>query len=123
MIVNLDSLKRMYLFLAVFYYCGFVNFLSRILSGGRGSDLMAENASGSLYKQIIGILLLLVGTYLISKKNHKILLFSFTFEIWICLWTRVANFTFGFLRHNFNPFGFLTKACNNIIYVQNKKHN
>lgn len=72
--IKFSTIKQIYLFLAVFYYCGFLNFFSRLAAGGRGSDLMAENASGSLYKQIIGLILLLLGTYIISKNNHKVVI-------------------------------------------------
>ncbi len=72
--ISLSTIKQVYLFLAVFYYCEFLNFFSRIVSGGRSSDLMAENASGSLYKQVVGVILLLMGTYIVSRTNPKVVI-------------------------------------------------
>tara|TARA_R110001583_G_scaffold195466_1_gene373983 strand:- start:9044 stop:10303 length:1260 start_codon:yes stop_codon:yes gene_type:complete len=71
--VTIDTLKRAYLFTTIFYYMGFMNFASRMLAGGRADDLMSSNASGNAAKQIIGILLLVTGIYLLLKLEKKLL--------------------------------------------------
>ena len=88
--ITLDTLKRVYLFTTVFYYFGFLSFTSRILSGGGSSDLMSANASGNAAKQVIGILLLLSGVYLLLKVDKKLLFSMLIKSLW--WWVLIAFF-------------------------------
>ena len=87
--ITLDTLKRAYLFTTVFYYFGFLSFASRLLSG-RADDLMSANASGNAAKQIIGILLLLTGIYLLLKVDKKLLFAMLIKSLW--WWVLIAFF-------------------------------
>ncbi|AEE24249.1 exopolysaccharide production protein [Glaciecola sp. 4H-3-7+YE-5] len=88
--ITIDTLKRAYLFTTVFYYFGFLSFTSRILSGGGSSDLMSANASGNAAKQVIGILLLLSGVYLLLKVDKKLLFSMLIKSLW--WWVLIAFF-------------------------------
>ncbi|ABG39617.1 exopolysaccharide production protein [Paraglaciecola sp. T6c] len=88
--ITLDTLKRAYLFTTVFYYFGFLSFTSRLLAGGRADDLMSANASGNAAKQIVGILLLLTGIYLLLKVDKKLLFSMLIKSLW--WWVLIAFF-------------------------------
>mgnify|MGYP003664823665 CR=1 FL=1 len=88
--ITLDTLKRAYLFTTVFYYFGFLSFTSRLLAGGRADDLMSANASGNAAKQVVGILLLLMGIYLLLKVDKKLLYSMLIKSLW--WWVLIAFF-------------------------------
>lgn len=73
MSISVETLKRIFLFLSLFYYAGFLAFFSRLLLGGKGDDLMGASASGNMPKQILGILLLLFGIVLLLRENKQFL--------------------------------------------------
>lgn len=87
--ITLDTLKRAYLFTTVFYYLGFLGFTSRFLKGG-GDDRMSAYASGNVGKQLIGVLLLLVGVYLLLKVDKKLLFSMLIKSLW--WWVLIAFF-------------------------------
>ncbi|MGQ8365241.1 O-antigen ligase family protein [Glaciecola sp. 1036] len=64
--LELVTFKRMFLGMSLFYYMGFLNFVTSFL-GSRGDDVFAANASGSLSNQILGIILLAMCLILIFQ--------------------------------------------------------
>ncbi|MDP5030051.1 O-antigen ligase, partial [Paraglaciecola sp.] len=87
--VSIEQLKRVYLFTAVFYYFGFMNFVSRFVSGGKAEDLMSANAAGSLAKQLVGVLLLGLSIFLLLKVNKKLLYSMLKASYW---WAIIIGF-------------------------------
>lgn len=98
--ITLDTLKRIYLFTTVFYYFGFLSFTSRLLKGGRAEDLMSYNASGNAGKQIIGILLLLAGVYLLLKADKKLLFSVLRKSLW---WWVLIGFFLASIAWSYEP--------------------
>tara|TARA_R110001583_G_scaffold116529_1_gene267302 strand:+ start:307 stop:1554 length:1248 start_codon:yes stop_codon:yes gene_type:complete len=98
--ITLDTLKRAYLFTTVFYYLGFLSFTSRFLQGGRADDLMSANASGNAAKQIIGILLLVTGIYLLLKVDKKLLFNMLIKSLW---WWVLIGFFLASMYWSYEP--------------------
>ncbi|MDO6838795.1 O-antigen ligase family protein [Paraglaciecola chathamensis] len=98
--ITLDTLKRAYLFITVFYYFGFLSFVSRLLKGGKAEDIMSANASGNAAKQIIGILLLLTGVYLLLKADKKLLFSVLLKSLW---WWVLIAFFLGSIFWSYEP--------------------
>lgn len=98
--ITLDTLKRAYLFTTVFYYFGFLSFTSRLLKGGRPEDLMSANASGNAAKQIIGILLLVSGIYLLLKLEKKLLFNMLIRSFW---WWALIGFFLASTYWSYEP--------------------
>lgn len=79
----LNSVKRAYLALALFYYMGFLNFFIRLIGGdARKGDAFSANASGSLSKQLLGVTLLGVGIYLLMRIDRRVLLQTLRENLW-----------------------------------------
>ena len=97
--ITLDTLKRAYLFTTVFYYLGFLSFTSRLLSG-RADDLMSANASGNAAKQVVGILLLLTGIYLLLKVDKKLLFSMLIKSLW---WWVLIGFFLASMYWSYEP--------------------
>jgi exopolysaccharide production protein ExoQ len=73
--VYFNHVVKFYLAIAVFYYIGFFTFGAKIFGlEGTTEDLYSANASGSLIRQISGLLLLLLGAGLVSKVQPQVLL-------------------------------------------------
>tara|TARA_R110001599_G_scaffold122530_1_gene294558 strand:- start:11152 stop:12417 length:1266 start_codon:yes stop_codon:yes gene_type:complete len=98
--ITLDTLKRAYLFTTVFYYFGFLSFTSRLLAGGRADDLMSANASGNAAKQVVGILLLLMGIYLLLRVDKKLL---YSMLIKSLLWWVLIAFFLASIYWSYEP--------------------
>ncbi|MBT1065574.1 O-antigen ligase family protein [Bowmanella sp. Y26] len=82
--LQLDSMKRCCLLLALLYYCGVLDFTTRLTSG-RADDMMASHAAGDPARQIMGVLLLLLVALLLwHSRNVKQWRLSGDF-VWWCL--------------------------------------
>ncbi|MGY8898401.1 MAG: O-antigen ligase family protein [Paraglaciecola sp.] len=97
--ITIDTLKRAYLFTTVFYYLGFLGFTSRLLKGG-ADDRMSSYASGNMGKQLIGILLLLLGVYLLLKVDKKLLFSMLIKSFW---WWALIVFFLASIYWSYEP--------------------
>ena len=100
MTISFETLKRFYLFTAVFYYFGFMNFLDRMLKGGKADDLMNANAAGTASKQIIGVLLLLLGVVILLKLNKHMLFSMLRASYW---WVVLIGFFLASVIWSYEP--------------------
>ncbi|MBC3767646.1 O-antigen ligase family protein [Neptunicella marina] len=69
--ISIERIKRLYLLLALLYYLGFVNFINQLISSNHQGDEFAQNVAGSGLKQVVGIVLLAMGLYLIARLPIK----------------------------------------------------
>ena len=73
MIIRINTFTKIYLFLTIFYYAGFLNFITKVVSGSTDTDVSFNiHASGSMPRQILGLVLLFSGIYIISKVDKTI---------------------------------------------------
>jgi len=68
--VKIDDLKRVFLLVALLSYLGVFSFIGLMLTGGRSDDAFAENVSGSLLNQIVGVSLFLSSFLLLYHSSH-----------------------------------------------------
>lgn len=97
---TLEQQFRAYLGLAVFYYCGLLFFVDRLLKGGRGEDLMAENASGNLARQLLGLLLLAWGLGLLCWQRKSLLRNTLFSNVW---WILLISFLAVSIAWSYEP--------------------
>ncbi|WP_416307638.1 O-antigen ligase family protein [Neptunicella sp. SCSIO 80796] len=69
--ITLERVKRLYLLLAMLYYLGFINFINQVVTAGKHGNAFATNAEGSAIKQIVGVLLLGAGLWLLSRQSPR----------------------------------------------------
>ncbi|WP_102796726.1 O-antigen ligase family protein [Bowmanella denitrificans] len=85
MAVHIDSLKRLCLLLTLIYYCGLLDFATRLVSG-RATDVLAAHAAGDPARQFVGVLLLLLAIFLLCYERDNRVSTSFNKDlIWWAL--------------------------------------
>ena len=83
--VSVDTIKRFYLFLAVFYYCGYMGFFTRFVAG-KAEGSIESTADGNIIKQALGVAILLIGALLLLYTNReKALFFIKKNMLWLAL--------------------------------------
>ncbi|EPJ56253.1 MAG: hypothetical protein OFPI_00430 [Osedax symbiont Rs2] len=73
MIIRINLLKKIYLFISIFYYTGFLNFFTKLATGPTNTEgSINMHASGSMTRQILGVVLLISGIYILLKVDKII---------------------------------------------------
>lgn len=98
--IKRQDLKRLLLFLSVFYYAGFLGFFSRMLAGGGSDNLMDASAAGNTAKQILGLILLFLSIALLIRENRTILFGALRAN---ALWLALVGFFFCSIYWSYDP--------------------
>ncbi|ABC31384.1 exopolysaccharide production protein [Hahella chejuensis KCTC 2396] len=76
MTITRNQLRDFFLGLVMFYYSGFMSFLTGLVSGGGrsghgGAEMIAESASGNMVRQLVGLSILAIGGYFVLHLRDR----------------------------------------------------
>jgi len=101
MILKVKTLANIYLYLTIFYYLGFLNFFTRLLSANTNNyDAFYSNAEGNIYRQVYGIILLCFGLLILLKLDRSILWEAIKKNIW---WSLLIAYFFTSMQWSYEP--------------------
>ncbi len=98
--ISRQDLKRLLLFLSVFYYAGFLGFFSRIFAGGTSDNLMAASAAGNAAKQVLGLVLLCLSIGLLIRENKQVLFSALRANV---VWLALVGYFFCSIYWSYDP--------------------
>jgi len=98
--IKINTLVKNYVFLAIFYYAGFLNFLTRLMSEPDNNDAFSANAIGSVPRQTIGLLLLVLGIFILSRLNRHVLWESIKKNCW---WFILVSYFLISIQWSYEP--------------------